>query len=256
MVYICLLGAGKFSTPIQPYASIRLEGDYGASSCIVPGRKISNCPTDKQTGRHKCWESECLDETRFCAADWETDWTQTAKTSFWGRHLNATEMQPNWKKVEYAHTCCHYPPALSLLANQRSGVGDWDARRARIDLWDEDWLNSNDYIGGTWVSIEHDRAGEQQWYSVQEHDEVNLRAAGARPPLPPDPIAAFLWVRTTHSPGATSALASTSHGSAPRASPCRANGTRSRSAGSRRASPPRPQTRPGRCVGLQDILLL
>ena len=94
MVYICLLHAGKFSTPVQPYASVTLEGEWGTSSCIVRGRDVRHCPRDKAQGRHKCWERECLDETDFCAAEWRTNWTEATKKSFWGYDLNATEVQP------------------------------------------------------------------------------------------------------------------------------------------------------------------
>ncbi|EOD41263.1 hypothetical protein EMIHUDRAFT_420714 [Emiliania huxleyi CCMP1516] len=170
MVYICLLHAGKFSTPVQPYASVTLEGEWGTSSCIVRGRDVRHCPRDKAQGRHKCWERECLDETDFCAAEWRTNWTEATKKSFWGYDLNATEVQPRWHKEEMAHTCCHFPPALNLLKASRDADG-WDAARARVDLWDEDWLNSNDYLGGAWVPIEHTTAREALDLNIEEHKE-------------------------------------------------------------------------------------
>lgn len=164
MVYICMLYAGQFSEPLQPFASMKIRGLYEDSACIVPGNTETYCPTGShdEHGNSKvqgCWGAHCVSHTNFCAS---MPVAKFAKKELRDPKTNKpkTTMEPTWEYVKTQHTCCHYPETEDV----------WENRWARIDLWDEDTFGGNDYLGGLDLDLQQ-KTDANFTFSVMEHKE-------------------------------------------------------------------------------------
>lgn len=157
MVYICLLHAGRFSEAIQPFASMTIKGLYEDAACIVPGNNEKYCPNDPQ--KSECYASTCVSGTDFCATEQVATFARQEKRDKKTNELSI-KYEPTWHREKRQHTCCHYPETEAV----------WDSQWARIDLWDEDALGGNDYLGGLDLDLQN-KADANFTFVVAEHEE-------------------------------------------------------------------------------------
>lgn len=160
MVYVCLLYAGKFSEPQQPYAAMQIPALYGRDKgwCMIPGHRTADCPVNATyDGMYWPQESVHLEETRWCSTEKVVkSWQQTAKG-----------MKAVWGEQKFQGTCCHYPATAEV----------WEARYVQVNIYDEDNWNSNDLLGS--VEVDLRELSELAHFQSVDHDydvqELNVK---------------------------------------------------------------------------------
>uniref|UniRef100_X5DAH7 Uncharacterized protein n=2 Tax=Eukaryota TaxID=2759 RepID=X5DAH7_9EUKA len=147
---------------MHPFAAITIKGLYEDAACIIPGNNEQYCPRgphNEDSPVQHCWGGHCASHTSFCSSMRVAHFNRETHRDPINNKLQV-KMTPVWETKRAQHTCCHYP--------ETEGV--WDSRWARVDLYDEDTLNANDYLAGFDLDLQNKTGGEFE-FVVPEHKE-------------------------------------------------------------------------------------